>query len=226
MSLRDRLTGRGGGAGRTAPRSVPGWPNLDVPWREAEFVVVDLETTGLDLRRDEIVSYGGVVVRGGRALAGSGVYGLVRPTRAVSQSAVEVHALRLEDLAAAPTLVESVPALVDMLDGRVLVAHAAWVEQAFLGRALAAAGLRLDGPVVDTAALAREALVVRPRDEGEPQLERLAAGLGLPVHTPHHALGDALTTANVFLALVGRLEQREPQTARSLVTASRRQSLR
>jgi DNA polymerase-3 subunit epsilon len=207
-------------------RAVPGWGDVDLPWREAEFVVVDLETTGLDLRRDQIVSYGGIVVRGGRAVVDSCVYGLVRPTRPVSRAAVEVHALRLEDLADAPLLEDCAHELIDLLAGRVLVAHAAWVEQAFLARALGAGGARLEGPVVDTAALARETLVVRARDEGEPQLERLATGLGLPVHTPHHALGDALTTANVFLALVSRLESREAQTVRSLTTVTRRQSLR
>jgi DNA polymerase-3 subunit epsilon len=208
---------------------VPGWGDGGLParpWRDAEFVVVDLETTGLDLRRDEIVSYGAVVVREGRALARTAVYGLVRPVRPVSREAVEVHALRPEDLAGAPPLAEQAPVLAALLRGRVLVAHAAWVEQAFLGRALRLAGARFDGPVVDTAALARETLVARDRDEGEPSLERLAAALRLPVHTPHHALGDALTTANVFLALAGRLDVREPQTVRTLTAVSRRRSLR
>ena len=237
MSLLRRLGERAGwgrAASGRAPgsvneaglRAVPGWGELDVPWREAEFVVVDLETTGLDLRRDEIVSYGGVVVRGGRAVADSCVYGLVRPARPVSRAAVEVHALRLEDLADAPTLEEAAPRLVELLDGRVLVAHAAWVEQAFLGRALVSAGARLDGPVVDTAALAREVGVARGQDDAEPQLERLAITLRLPVHTPHHALGDALTTATVFLALVGRLDARDPQTVHSLTTLTRRRARR
>jgi DNA polymerase III subunit epsilon len=223
-----RLTGRRVGSRPANPalRAVPGWGDLDVPWREAEFVVVDLETTGLDLRHDEIVSYGAVVVRNGRAVAGTCVYGLVRPERPVTRAAVEVHALRPEDLADAPTPQDCAPRLVELLDGRVLVAHAAWVEQAFLERVLPAAGARLDGPVVDTAALAREALVVRPRDEGEPQLEILASGLGLPVHTPHHALGDALTTANLFLALVGRLERHEAHTVRSLTMITRRHGRR
>jgi DNA polymerase-3 subunit epsilon len=190
VSLLRRLSGRAGREG-----AVPGWGDLDVPWRRAEFVVLDLETTGLDLRRDEIVSYRAVTVRGGRAIGASAVYGLVRPARPVTRAAVEVHALRLEDLEHAPPLVDCARVLADLLRGRVLVAHAAWVEQAFLGRALRAGGVRLDGPVVDTAALAREALVVRERDEGEPDLERLVAGMGLPVHTPHHALVSAVTTA-------------------------------
>jgi DNA polymerase-3 subunit epsilon len=205
-------------------RAVPGWAALDLPWRQAEFVVVDLETTGLHLRRDDIVSYGAVLIRQGRMLAGSQLYGLVRPRHELSRTSITVHGLREADLADAPPLAECVRQLTDLLDGRVLVAHAAWVEQAFLNRAFADSGVRLDGPIVDTAALAREAQVALAGTEGEPSLERLARGLRLPVHTPHHALGDALTTAQVFLALVSRLDREEPQTVKDLQSISRRQS--
>lgn len=219
MSLLRRLTGR------PARRSLPGWDSLDLPWREAELAVVDLELTGLDLARDEIVSYGGVVVRQGRVVASSVVYGLVRPRIPVTAESIAIHALRPADLEDAPGLDACVEALVDLLTGRVLVAHAAWVERAFIGRAFAESGLRLDGPVVDTAALAREAGIAPGGAETEPSLEGLVAGLGLPVHTTHHAAGDALTTANLLVALASRLDRTEPQTVRSLTNVSHRQSL-
>ena len=77
--------------------------------------------------------------------------------------------------------------------------------------------------MVDTAALMR-ATGVAPSGTGhEPDLEASAVGLGLCVHTPHHALGDALTTAEVFLAMASRLERASPGlTARALVETSRR----
>lgn len=228
MSRLRRLTagltsGLAAGVAR-AQRAVPGWDALDLPWREAEFVVVDLETTGLHLRRDDIVSYGAVLVSEGRALAGSHLYGLVRPRRELSEVSITVHGLRAVDLADAPPLEDCVHRLADLLAGRVLVAHAAWVEQAFLNRAFGEHGVRLEGPIVDTAALAREAHVALAGAEAEPSLERLARGLRLPVHTPHHALGDAFTTAGVFLALVSRLDRQEPQTVKNLQSISRRQS--
>lgn len=221
MGLLRRLTGRHG----SSPRPVPGWHSLALPWRDAELAVVDLELTGLDPRRDEIVSYGGVVVRGGRVVASSVLYGLVRPQRPVSAESIAVHALRPQDLQDAPGLGPCVDALAEFLTGRVLVAHAAWVERAFLGRAFAGFGITLDGPVIDTAALAREAGVAPAGAGTEPSLEGLAAGLGVPVHTTHHAAGDALTTAGLLLALIARLERRGPQTVRSLADVSNRQSL-
>jgi DNA polymerase-3 subunit epsilon len=52
---------------------------------------------------------------------------------------------------------------------------------------------------------------------GELDLERLATELGLPVDSPHHALGDAITTAQVFLALSGRLASQGYHTARQFI---------
>jgi DNA polymerase III subunit epsilon len=202
-------------------RPVAPAADLDRPWREAEFCVLDLETTGLDLHSDAIISVGSVLVRQGRLVWSTRDYQPVRPDREISESAMRVHGLRAQDLATAPPIGEVADQLRQRLQGRVLVAHAAWVEQAFLGRAVP--GPRRRRPVVDTAALMR-ATGVAPSGTGhEPDLEASAVVLGVCVHTPHHALGDALTTAEVFLSLVSRLERQTPGlTARSLVETSRR----
>ena len=116
--------------------------------------------------------------------------------------------------------------LLEALTGRVLVAHAAWVERAFLRRAFRTRRVPPPGAIVDTAALARSAGLAAADASAEPSLELLARDLGLPVHEPHHALGDALTTAEVFLALSTRLDAGAAQTVGSLVSASRRFALR
>jgi DNA polymerase III subunit epsilon len=201
-------------------------PALDRPWREAEYCVVDVETTGLDLRRDEVISFGSVVVRSGRLCCETAYYTDVRPGRPVGTASVSVHGLRDQDLDSAPEVGEVVGRIMAELDGRVLVAHAAWVERAFLGRALRSGGRRLRAPVVDTAALLRAAGLAASGTGHEPEVESTAERLGLCVHTPHHALGDALTTAEVLLAVVSRLERAAdaPLTARDLVDVSRRHS--
>ncbi len=199
---------------------------LDQPWRSARYCAVDLETTGLDLTRDAIISFGSVGIDGGRVIAGSAIYRLVRGPARVSPEAIAVHSLRAADLADAPTWDESADLLLEALTGRVLVAHAAWVERAFLRRAFRARHVRPPRAVVDTAALARRAGLAAVGAPGEPSLELLARDLGLPGHEPHHALGDALTTAEVFLALSTRLAAGAPQTVGSLVAASRRFALR
>jgi DNA polymerase-3 subunit epsilon len=103
----------------------------------------------------------------------------------------------------------------------VLVAHAAWVERAFLDRVLRGRGHRIGRTVVDTAALLRACRLADATSSAEPNLEAAARRLGLPVHTPHHALGDAFTTAQLFLALATRLERERPMTVRDLSAISR-----
>jgi DNA polymerase-3 subunit epsilon len=195
-------------------------PDPGTLWRDAEFCVLDLETTGLDLNRDDIVSFGAAPVVGGRILCGRVTYREVRPTRPVSVDALTVHGLRTADLAGAPPLDEVLDDLIGALSGRVLVAHAAWVERAFLDRALRPRGLRTARAVVDTAALLRACRLADSDSGTEPALEAAARRLNLPVYTPHHALGDAFTTAQVFLALATRLERRRTLTVRDLCRVS------
>jgi DNA polymerase-3 subunit epsilon len=195
-------------------------PDLDVPWRDVEYCVVDVETTGLDHRRDELISFGSVLVRSGRLCVGSSTYLPIRPSRAISEKAMRVHGLRPQDLATAASVAEAAEVIRDRLDGRVLVAHAAWIEHRVLGRIESGVRRRVP-PVVDTAALLR-ATGLAPSGTGhEPDLESAAVSMGLCVHSPHHALGDAITTGEVLLATVSRLERdRAPLTARALVEIS------
>lgn len=187
------------------------------PWREAALCAIDLELTGLDPARDEIVSFATVPIEGGRIRLRASLYRLVRPRRMPGPETIRIHGLRSEDLAGAPSLGEVLGELLEAISGRALVVHVAEVEEAFLGPALQTAGVELLNPIIDTARLASELASRR----GEPAPERiglspLARSLGLPVHRPHEADGDALTTAQVFLALATRLDAVEPQTVGSL----------
>ncbi|MGO9148158.1 MAG: PolC-type DNA polymerase III [Acidimicrobiales bacterium] len=198
-------------------------PGRRTPWREARYCVVDLELSGLDPKTDEIIAFGAVPIDGGLVGAGRSLYGLARPTRPLPEASVVVHGIRTVDLDEAPPLELAIRPLLEALAGRVLVAHSAQVERAFLGAALRHQRLRLREPVLDTAILGRLLMAERgDRSQGRVSLGQLAAALGLPEHRPHHALGDALTTAQVFLAIASHLETRRPETVGSLARAASR----
>lgn len=189
---------------------------MTVHWRAARLLAVDLETTGLDPKRDEVVSFAAVPVEGGRVVAHGAVRGLVRPSSPPPGSSIEIHGLRAADLAAAPPLEEALAPLAAALRGRTPIAHAAWVERSFL-RPL---GIGMPRRILDTAVLWR-ALCIE-RGEGDPgwrALPEVAAGLGLPAHRSHDAEGDALTTAQVFLALATHLESHGRGSVRALAGA-------
>jgi DNA polymerase-3 subunit epsilon len=191
-------------------------PADGLPWRQARWCAVDLELTGLNPRSDEIIAIGAVPIDDGALMLGQSFYTLARPDRPPRGPAVLIHKLVSGELADAPPISEAIDQLLDAMAGRVPVFHTAMVERAFLGRELRRVRLRLPADA-DTEVLGRQWL--RERDGATPagiSLGRLAQALGQPPEPQHHALGDALTTAQVFIALASHLDAREPQTVGSL----------
>ena len=196
------------------------------PWREASYAVLDFETTGLDPARDHVLSYGVVPIEHGRVRIEGALYRVVHPPIPVPAESIRVHGIRPVELTTAPSLDEVAHELLDALEGRTLVAHAAMIELAFLGR-LQKHGRRIR-QAIDVIDLAAE---LAARDHDVPRvpsarLADLAAGFGIPVARTHHALGDALTTAQLFLVLATRLELLGAGRLRELAGAGRSQFAR
>jgi DNA polymerase-3 subunit epsilon len=214
-----RLTRRRSGAAARFAQT-PG-PEPDTPWRAAEWCAVDLELTGLH-RSDEIIAIGAVPIRDGALILGEAMYTLARPDQPPTHASVLIHKLRSVDLVSAPAVDDAIDLLLASMAGRVPVFHTAMVERSFLGRELRRRRLRLPADA-DTEVLGR--LWLRERDGVAPAglpLARLADVLGQPAEDPHHALGDALTTAKAFIALASHLDQLSPQTVGSLQQAEQR----
>lgn len=177
--------------------------------RQARLLAVDLETTGLDPRRDRVVAVGWVPVEGLELdLAGVGSR-LVRPPEGteVGESAT-VHGLTDSAVATGSPEEEVLAMVLDQLRGRALLAHHARIETGFLATACRRHGRPVPRvPVVDTVALQQRVLGGRWH-RPEPEELGLAAArraLGLPRYRAHDALSDALACAELYLAQVARL---------------------
>ncbi len=192
------------------------WPDPRHAWRRTPFTVLDLETSGLDPRRDAILAVGLVDIDEGRIRMDSAWETLVAPPagHAIGVPSIRVHGLMPERLASAPAAPQILPELARRLAGRVLVVHVGDVDRPFLERAFRDAwrcGLWV--PFLDTARITSW-LDTHPQLAGRHQqdvpyrrLTDIARSLGIPAGRQHDALSDALTCAQVFLAQAGRLER-------------------
>jgi DNA polymerase III subunit epsilon len=178
-------------------------------WDAVTYWTLDLETGGLDPRRDAVLAVGLVPVREGHVRLGEGFARLVRPEGNVDPRSVAAHQLVPEDLAAAPPLGEVLPEVDRRIREGVLLVHHRALDVPFLRRAYRSAGLRWPRPpVVDTVELL---LRLHRRDQRETpeirvdppsvNLRSARERLGLPAYDAHDALTDAVATAELFLVL-------------------------
>ena len=204
-------------------------PARNLPWREVRYCALDIETTGLNPQQDKLIAIGLVEIIDGRIELERRWYTLVQPPRDTPTAAesIRVHGILQRDLTEAATITELLPELLDRIQGRVLVVHVASVDIQFLNRILQHHyHINLRGPALDTArvavALHHEERLHRGYDEALPSLSlrTLSEKTNVPPMLPeHHALNDALTTAQLFLAQATRLEQHGATTLRGLLRA-------
>src|SRR3954451_21749828 len=172
---------------------------VDPPLDEAEFVVFDLETTGLSPARDRICELGAVRVRGLELV--DSFDSLVNPGVALPEPVARLTGLRQADLRAAPPAAAVVRRFLAFAGDALLVAHNAGFDQRFLEQQLVTLdGRRLSEPPLCTAALARRLLEGRLRRVG---LASLANFFVVPTAPCHRALPDAEATAQVLVRLIG-----------------------
>ncbi|HEX5804539.1 MAG TPA: exonuclease domain-containing protein [Azospira sp.] len=167
------------------------------------FLALDLETTGGDPARDEIVSLGWVAVDGPRIDLGSARHRIVRLRGAMSPGSAVVHAITDDEAAAGVPLESALRELLAALAGRVLIAHHARTEVDFVDaacRRLYGSGIAI--PAIDTLDLARRRLarLGQTATPGSLRLGALRREHHLPRYPAHNALSDALAAAELFLA--------------------------
>ena len=184
-------------------------------WDAVTIWSLDLETGGLDARRDPILAVGLLPIRAGEIRLGEAWGSLVRPPAGavIRPESVRAHQLVLGELEGAPPLEEVLPELDVRLREGVLLVHVAALDVAFLRAAYRREGRRWPSPpVIDTAALLRRQARRASPDlpDGEPtlQLSAARAAHGLPDYPAHDALSDALAAAELFLVLRARLGAR------------------
>lgn len=185
-------------------------------WDAVAYWALDLETSGLRPRSDEIIAVAALPIRGGVIRYGERFDTLVRPVdlAAVPTDGLRAHHILPQELEDAPPLATVLRELDARLGSAVLLLHFAPLDLGFLRRAYRRTGITWTRPrVIDTVRLlvthARRTQRFVPHPLAPPtELSAARAAFGLPPHRAHQALADALATAELFLVLRARLGAR------------------
>lgn len=174
---------------------------LDTPHT---FIVLDLETTGLDPQLEGILEIAAVRLEGG--VEAAHFHCLVDPGVEISPASQAIHGITAEMIVGAPPVPEVLGAFVDFVGDHPLVAHNAGFDLGFLNRALGLSGRpTLTNPVYDSLEMAKE---VMPEQRSH-KLEAVCRALGYEAVGFHRALDDARHLAIVFPQLLDRYQQKQ-----------------
>ncbi|MCQ2800576.1 MAG: PolC-type DNA polymerase III, partial [Bacilli bacterium] len=126
----------------------------NIPLNRAKYVVLDLETTGLNSAYNRIIEFGAVRVEHGIVTEEMDI--LINPEISLPKKIVEITNITDKMLENQPTIVEALPKIVSFIGDAVLVTHNADFDFSFLQQALKDNGFeQLKNPVIDTLSLSR-----------------------------------------------------------------------
>ena len=184
------------------------------PWREAEFASLDFETTGLDRERDAVVSFGVVPVRSGRVVVGESVHQLVVPEVPSSPESMRIHGI-LRGISPTRSRSRSRGKCSARRSGAgsCWLGSRAWRSGSWAGSTVGDGGRGCAGPSTSDRWRSSWSTWIGTRQS----LSSAAERYGVPVANPHEALDDAMVTAQLFLVLASRLEERGFGSTRSFL---------
>lgn len=182
---------------------------MDTPLDAVEFVVIDTETTGLDHRRDRVISFGAVRVRGREIHLREAVDWRVRAPKPSPPESIEIHGLLNQSLEGGMDEATFVERLVGFVGQAVIVGYRPGFDLAVLNRVVREqTGGRLTNPTLDvfTLGMRVDYPIKPPFVNPEPyRFDALVARFHIETPGRHTAIGDAYTTGILFVKLLERL---------------------
>jgi len=186
------------------------------PIGDVPLMAMDVETTGLNPAKDGIVSIGILPMTLGQIHSSRAKHWIVQPHVPLADKSVTLHGITHSQVECAPELEDILGDLLQAIAGHVLVVHCRAIERNFLNNALnRLIHEPIEMPMIDTMELEARLYRNQPAGSwwkrllGRPAPGRVSIRLadsrkryGLPFYKPHHAVTDALATAELLQAQI------------------------
>ncbi|MDD2396394.1 MAG: PolC-type DNA polymerase III [Tissierellia bacterium] len=175
--------------------------NIDL---DSDFVVFDLETTGLNPKNDHIIEIGAVKISNRKVIDSFSTF--VHTDRKLPEKIIELTSITDDMLVGQPDIGDALPSFLDFAKGSVLVAHNAKFDVGFIREKAKVLSIENYNPsTLDTLELSK-ALI---KDVKNHRLNTLTKKLGISLLNHHRAVDDANATGQLFIILLNKLRERE-----------------
>ncbi|RLA09041.1 MAG: hypothetical protein DRQ51_00205 [Gammaproteobacteria bacterium] len=178
--------------------------------KDLEFIVLDFETTGLDLKKDVILSFGWTLIKNNKINLGASCHYLINVKQKLKKDAVTVHQITDDKLQDGFVVEDILPKLLEVIKGRVVVAHHDIIEKTHLQKTCQKLyDYKIPVIFADTMKIEKRELDRRniPVVANQLRLFNIRSNLSLPKYNAHSAIEDAIATAELFLAQISHMQQ-------------------
>lgn len=170
-----------------------------------KYIVLDTETTGLEVKQGHRVIEIGAVLLNDRKKSEEHFHSYLNPSRLIDEEAIKVHGISNEELEDKPSFDEIAEELIEFIEGTTLVIHNAPFDLGFLNNELQLASTNF--PKIEDICMVEDSLIIaRDKYPGQRNsLDALASRFNIKEYdrTFHGALLDANILADVYLSLTG-----------------------
>ncbi len=170
-----------------------------LPLMETDYVVYDIETTGLSPVKNKIIEFGAVKVSGGKIVDRFSTF--VNPEEPIPYEITKLTSITDDDVKSSENINAIMPRFLDFCEGCVWVAHNAEFDVNFVKQKCKELGTPVEPVYVDTLPLSR----VQLPGHGKFTLDAVAKALGVDLGHHHRAVDDAECTAQIFVKMLSQL---------------------
>lgn len=203
--------------------------SINLPLEDAEYVVFDTELTGLDIKRDSILSIGAVRMHGSSINIGETFYKLLSPSTEISHDGVVIHGITPSDVEGKPVIDAVLQEFIDFCGSAIIVGHFVSLDMGFINReAKRVCNISLSNQTVDTCRIyewiKENSGSFSRHFEGRPEqmdLFSIAREYTVPISEGHNALSDAFITAQLFQRFLNILPNLGARNTRDLLRVGR-----
>ena len=171
----------------------------------AKFCAIDIETTGLNPEKDEMIALACIPIYHLRILVRDTFYTLIKPRR-YSFKAMRYHGISQDNLRDAPVFAEVADGILKVLDG-VLIGHSVEFDFSFLKMNFKKLGVNFRRECLDIAMIERWLMQKRRTSDMDLSFDAMMKFYGLKQYYRHNAAADAFFAAQIF-----QMQMREMQT--------------
>ena len=168
-----------------------------------EVVVFDTETTGLNPKKDEILSIGAVIVKENKILTSQKFELFVKPTRDINEESIKIHQIRNIDLQNGLESKEAILQFLQFIGSRPLVGYYIEFDTKMVNKYVKALlGISLPNEQIEVSGIYHDKKIkLIPDGTIDLRFDVMMKDLGLPIFGKHDALNDAVMTAMMYIKL-------------------------